>query len=451
MPAESPATSVSSQAASRARSLARVWLDPRFLLWNLLTLAACPLVLMNKAYRYFRGRRLYEFETVRWTVRPESEQAALAWKSAPGPRVVLAGVSFGEAMMMEAVSKALRAKRPDVAIAHCIRDPHSRRLISRANPELAVLPWPYEFMWPISKWLGRFDPDVLLFTQSFRNRPLAIAAGLYGTAVAMFAGKIRPRKSAYYRLAKPLYRWLLGAFQGLMLQDEESCAEARRFAGPRTRVVLTGDIKFDLAPQKLSAERREDLDRWLGSGPMVAAGSTESEAEDRMVLEAFFALRTEREAQLLHAPRRTDRAAEVAGLALELGLTVSRRSLGEGPADVMLLDTLGELAHAYSACQAAYVGGAFDGEGHNVMEPLVFGVPVCYGMRRGHFEQMQKACEAEGLGRRIRTSSELTSFWQEMLADPGQREQVRVKAAAILERERGALARTVDGILCLLP
>jgi 3-deoxy-D-manno-octulosonic-acid transferase len=91
------------------------------------------------------------------------------------------------------------------------------------------------------------------------------------------------------------------------------------------------------------------------------------------------------------------------------GWTVSRRSEYsirehasasdiQAPVDVFCLDTVGELAVAYRYAQAAYVGGTLNSAGHNMAEPLYWGIPVSYGPARGFFETVKRACEAAGVG-----------------------------------------------------
>jgi len=46
---------------------------------------------------------------------------------------------------------------------------------------------------------------------------------------------------------------------------------------------------------------------------------------------------------------------------------------------ILLVDTMGDLKYLYRNCQAAYIGGGFRKGPHNILEPLVYGIPVCTG------------------------------------------------------------------------
>lgn len=411
-----------------------------------------PVLLANKLQRYFRGRKRYEFDRVRWSCKSPSPEATRVWRESAGPRVVFAGVSFGELQIMEQAARALVAARPDVAVAYCVRDPASREGLARRSPPIPVLPWPYENPLSISIWLEQFDPSLVVFTQSFRNRPLAVALRRWGSKVALLDGIVHPRRSLSHRLGIGLYRHIFRSFHLILVQNRSSLEAAVPFLEKGARVVLAGDMKFDVSIEAPDRVRLESLREWLcaGNDPVLAAGSTESEAEEAMVLEAFSVIRAKRPARLLLAPRKVSRGPRIAEMAAELGLSASLRRSEQPGAEVCVLDTLGELKTAYSMCSAAYVGGSFDGHGHNILEPLVHGVPTCYGMRRGHFGVMQMACEREGLGHRVQGSADLLSFWEKCLDEPGMAMVTKVTVEGLLERERGATERSVQELLALL-
>lgn len=431
--------------------LLSVWLDPWLLLFCVAEVVLSPALLANKLQRRFHGKKRYEFDRLRWSCKSPSPEATRAWLDVDGPKVVFAGVSFGELQIMEQAARKLAAVRPEVAVAFCVRDPVSRGDMARRSPPVPILPWPYENPISISTWIETYDPDLVVFTQSFRNRPLAVALKRWGAKVALLDGIVHPRKTLGHRVGIGLYRHIFRSFDLILVQNQSSLEAASPFVGESSKLVLAGDMKFDVSMEAPDAEKLSSLKGWLGDKiPIVAAGSTESEAEELMVLRALEIVRKKHGARLLIAPRKVARGPRIAELAAELGLSASLRSSGASGADVCVLDTLGELRTAYALCRGAYVGGSFDGHGHNILEPLMHGVPTCYGMRRGHFGQMQIACEREGLGNRVQGSVDLQAFWVKCLNEPDMASNTKGKVEALLARERGATARSVQELLALL-
>jgi 3-deoxy-D-manno-octulosonic-acid transferase len=153
---------------------------------------------------------------------------------------------------------------------------------------------------------------------------------------------------------------------------------------------------------------------------------------------------------LLLAPRKLKRVDEIVELIRARGLIVSRRTQPVPGADVFILDTLGELSLAYQFSVAAFVGGTLDGVGHNVIEPLVWGIPVAYGAGAGKSSPAQRTCEKAGVGFRVQSSEELAAHWVSVLRDEKLRSRLREQSTQLLEAQRGALERNVAAILELI-
>lgn len=371
-----------------------------------------------------------------------------------GPRVVFLGLGLGEFMMARRVGEALRATRPDAEVAYALRDGATVDDLRRRHPGARFLWWPPDGYPAALHWLGEIRPDVLVLTEGYREPFFAAAAARFGARVALQNGRVQYRKSFDRFPQRGFYRWLFGAFDALATRTEEFADNARRVARPGAVVRATGDLKADHQPPPLAPERLASLERWLqGESPLVGAGSTDGLDEERMVLDALTRARESVPCRLLVAPRQMRGAAPLAEEARRRGLSVSLRSEEGGSADVMLLDTQGELAHAYGACRAAYVGGSYaaKGGGHNPLEPLALGVPVAYGTTRGTFEAIQSMLEARGVAARVGGAEELAAFFARFLTDDAARERIGIEGRAIVEEGRGAIAATVAMLLPLLP
>lgn len=433
--------------------LRRVWRDPRILAWWVFLLLTSPVLLLLKLRRYIVRPRPWEFDPGRWRVDDLTPALTSGLREKDGPHVVFIGGGFGEMMMVDRIAGALREARPDVRITFCLRDPNTVAFLKEQRPEQNLAIWPFDALPPVSRWLGRQRPDVIVFTERFRFVTILTCAARYGARVALMNGRCRTREGVVYALSAPFYRWQFHAFSAMGMQREDYFRAAPKFARSDCDIRLTGDIKTDLKEPSLDPQRRAGLDRWLaGDLPLVAAGSTETDEEDRMVLRAFVEARRAAPCRLLLAPRRPWLIEGLLATLAEMGLRVSRRTMESPPAEVMLLDTIGELAIAYGRCASAYVGGAYSegSGGHNVMEPLLWGVPVAYGMRRGYFEALQRACEEHGVGTRIQGSEDLCAFWIRYLRDEAERSRVGEEGRRVIEINRGAVGRTVDMLMPLL-
>ncbi len=100
-------------------------------------------------------------------------------------------------------------------------------------------------------------------------------------------------------------------------------------------------------------------------------------------------------ALLVIAPRKPERFDEVERLARRAGWRVARRTElpvdAEPRVDVVILDTIGELAQLYQVATAVFVGGSLvDAGGHNILEPAVFGKPIVFGPHMHNFAEIAR-------------------------------------------------------------
>ena len=135
------------------------------------------------------------------------------------------------------------------------------------------------------------------------------------------------------------------------------------------------------------------------------------------------------------------------------GLIVSRASRGTtaGNVDVLLVDTIGELAALYALADAAFVGGSLvPVGGHNLLEPIAAGVPVLYGPHTEHVTEIAEALERSGAGVRVATASALGRSFAELALNPAERARRVALGRRFVDANRGALHRTADLILDVL-
>ena len=75
----------------------------------------------------------------------------------------------------------------------------------------------------------------------------------------------------------------------------------------------------------------------------------------------------------------------------------------EPRADVVVLDTIGELATIYQLATVVFVGGSLvPTGGHNILEPAVFGRPIVFGPHMENFAEIAAAFVANGAGVQVR-------------------------------------------------
>jgi 3-deoxy-D-manno-octulosonic-acid transferase len=161
------------------------------------------------------------------------------------------------------------------------------------------------------------------------------------------------------------------------------------------------------------------------------------------------------------APRRPERFREVAELIEISGLSWAQRTgapaARDRDAEVILLDTIGELPSTYSLATVVFVGGSIvDRGGHNVLEPAAAGAAVVTGAHTHNFHAIVDLLnEANALVQLPPVEgneavAKLTEVLRELLADPQRREELSSRAKALIAANQGATAKTMQLITPLL-
>jgi 3-deoxy-D-manno-octulosonic-acid transferase len=119
--------------------------------------------------------------------------------------------------------------------------------------------------------------------------------------------------------------------------------------------------------------------------------------------------------------------------------------------DVVLLDSLGELAGLYRLATAAFIGGTLvPTGGHNPLEAARFGVPVAVGPSMYNFREMAGHFDRAGAWHRAADARALGEIWKKWLDDPAAAREQGARAIRLVEENRGALAKTIDMLAPLL-
>jgi 3-deoxy-D-manno-octulosonic-acid transferase len=181
--------------------------------------------------------------------------------------------------------------------------------------------------------------------------------------------------------------------------------------------------------------------------PVLVTGSTHT-GEEAMLIEVFRSLQ-QRLPDLVWvvAPRHLRRLTEVETLFEEQGLATMRlqqvQEQGRST-EVVLVDSMGELAGLYSIATYVFCGGSFVKRGgHNVLEAAVWGTPVFYGPHMADFSDAKALLEAENAGFCVKTPQELTSRLLYFIEKPEEYAVAGRGALKVTRRQQGSARKQV--------
>ena len=364
-------------------------------------------------------------------------------------------VSVGEVLVARPLVAALKQRLPGRAV-YVSTTTMTGQAVAQAGLPAAdgILYAPFDWPGPVRRTLAALNPDLLVLVETELWPNLIHEARRGGSRVAVVNGRLSPRSFERYRLVRRWLRRVLEEVDLFLMQSEPHAQRIRALGAPEQRVRVTGNLKFDALPAEGLAQGPDWLPAGTRDRPLWVAGSTVA-GEEAAVLRAFRAVRARvPHAALVVAPRHPERFAEIPPLVEAACLRGLRRSRLEGPwrdGEVLLLDTLGELAQVYHAATVVFVGGSLvPAGGHNILEPAVAGRAIVVGPHMENFQEVADQFRAESALVQVRSADELGSEVTALMLDEGRRQALGERARALALRNRGALARTVDALAGLV-
>jgi 3-deoxy-D-manno-octulosonic-acid transferase len=295
----------------------------------------------------------------------------------------LHALSMGEVVAAKPVLKLVREQNPGLTIALSVTTDSGYTAALNMNIADNVFFHPLDCLPFTLLALKRINPDLHVVTDTGFWPGLIDLLYRKKTPILLFNGRISEKSVRRYRIFGSLFKDTFQKFCHLGMQNNNGEKAALSLGVDRERIEVIGDPKYD-AQQPLTDEEKEQLRKTFkleADTPVWIAGSTHA-GEEEIILDAHQQLAAEHpNLVMILAPRRIERAEEVATLLKKRNIPFTLRSSLKHAETVILLDTMGELAKVYSLGQVAFIGKSLvkPGGGHSLIEPLSYGLPVLHG------------------------------------------------------------------------
>jgi 3-deoxy-D-manno-octulosonic-acid transferase len=372
-------------------------------------------------------------------------------------------VSVGEALTARALVEDLKARYPRLKLFLSTTTLAGQEVARRSLQHVdAVFYFPFDWAFIVRRTLDIVKPRVFVMMETEIWPNLLRVCRDRGVKTVLINGRISARSYPRYRLIRPFFRRVLADVDRFCMQSDESARRLIDLGAEQSRVTVTGSLKFDSLdfPTPVShGKPRERVLRFFRVSPrrvLIVAGST-VRGEEAAVLRAFARVKaTTPGALAIIAPRQPERFGEAERLAREAGFVTARRSElpidTEPRADVVILDTIGELAQVYQIATVVFVGGSLvDYGGHNILEPAVFGKPIVFGPYMQNFKEIADAFVTNDAAVQVPSEHALDDTLIGLVTDPVRRARLGAGARALVEANRGAKDKTLAVIEELLP
>ena len=356
----------------------------------------------------------------------------------------LCALSLGEVKSAKQVLKKTKEKNPNLRIVVSVTtdsgyEGASKHLKMAENiffQPLDCLP----FTWLALK---KMKPDLYVIMDTGFWPGFIDQLHKNNTPIILLNGRISSRSAKTYLKIGLLFKNLFQKFGRLYMQNKNSQQAVLSLGVSPEKVELVSDLKFDaleIITEQETAQLK-NIFKLKTNSPLWIAGSTHP-GEEKIILEAHQQLKKKHpNLILILAPRRIERVEEIAKLLEKKNISFSLRSslANNSPNDVIILDTIGELAKLYSLGQVAFIGHSLfkPGGGHSLIEPLSQGLIVLHGPHIENISFVANEANRLGLAFTVYNAKDIQDKVQTLLEHRKNHIELSAKAKSFVNEQKG--------------
>jgi 3-deoxy-D-manno-octulosonic-acid transferase len=374
----------------------------------------------------------------------------------PGaPRIWIHASSVGEIEAIRPVAIGLLEHYPGAVLAITTMTAAGRGAAERRIPGASA--WtlaPFDTPWAVRSFLARLRPDLLLITETEIWPNYFFETARFDARIAVVNGRMSERSMRRYLLARSLFDNALGRANLIMAQSHEDACRYGKF-GLARKIIVTGNTKIAERAEN-EAPIRPELLAFAPERQILIAGST-AVGEEPIVLNAYRLLRQRfANLALVIAPRHLERVGELEKMLQADSLRYVKASAlareSSNGANILLLDTMGDLRALYRRASVAFVGGSLvkGRGGQNPAEPAMASVPVLMGPHHENQREVMRSLLDSGGALVVKDARDLASECTHWLADDAARREAGHSARRAIVNRSGGARLAVEQIQALI-
>ncbi len=369
-----------------------------------------------------------------------------------GQRFWVHAASVGEVQVAIAVIEALRQRDAECEIFLTTMTVHGNRVAREKVPaDVDCLLSPLDVPGIVERAVRAFAPDVYICLETELWPLLIHALSRERAIVHMINGRISERSYTSYQKIKPIVKNCLSLFAKIAVISEKDRMRLINLGASSEKIQVFGNIKYDFPlpenPEQVRKTYTELLD--CSSVPVFIAGSTHS-GEEELLIEYFTTHLQKKNWLFLLVPRHIERVGDIEKLLAGRGsrwqrLSGIKRDGRDRSIQIIVVDSMGELAMLYSVGSINFCGGSLvDRGGHNIMEIAQWYKAPFYGPEISDFADAAQLLEEAGGGFRGADYTDLVEKINYYSKFPQEYKDACAAAGKIAGSLQGVCKRQVD-------
>lgn len=357
-------------------------------------------------------------------------------------------VSVGEAMSIREFVAELRQEFPVLRFVISTVTPTGNniaRSFARQQDFVTFLPFDLNFI--VNKVIRSVKPKIFIIVETEIWPNLIWCLFKNKIPIIVINCRISDSSLRGYKAFRFLFKPLLDKVNLFCCQSKQDALRLEILGVNKERIRITGNMKFDL--KVASASFNDSVLRLDDNEELLVAGSTHP-GEEEMILRIYKELRKKYPGlRLLIAPRRPERAKEIAISARQCGFDsqfVSEMTNQKVQSPVVfILDTIGKLVSFYAIADIVFMGGTMIKKGgHNIIEPAALGKPVIFGPHMFNFRDISAQFVESNCACLVHNEKELEKKLAFFLDNPESAAELGKRAQALVISNRGATHRNIE-------
>ena len=366
-------------------------------------------------------------------------------------------VSVGESIAATPLIKEIKKQNPEQPIIVTTTTSTGAEQIEKLGSLVEHRYMPIDFGFAVKGFLKAIQPKKMLIIETELWPNTLHQVSKFGVPITVVNARLSQKSRNNYAKFQPVFNIIEPYLTKILCQSQSDADHFESLGVAKSKLAITGSIKFDIQIADTIKEKAKALRSELGEHRPIWIAASTHKGEDEQILYAHKnVLEIYPDALLIIVPRHPERFDSVVQLCQSSGFTTVRRTNADihscEKSQVYVGDTMGEMLILIGAADICFMGGSLIGDkvgGHNVLEPAALGIPTISGPSYFNFKEIvENMLKAEAII--IVNSSELSKQLNSMFTNSDSLHAQITIAKSIVEKNVGAISRTISYIKSVL-
>ncbi len=412
------------------------------LLYNIIALCGCfllspLLILIVLSKKKYRGRIINRLGFLNNFYRPKEPGQKTIWVHT---------LSVGETTSALPLLKKIKTSFPDAHLILTVTTKSGQTLAHEQATALVdhIAAAPLDLLPSVLLFLKNIKPDLFILVETDFWPNWLFLLKTNKTPSILVNGRISKDSLTKYQRFSLLFTPLFDNFSALAMQSAQDCEKMIHLGLKKEKLFKLGNLKFDTQGLSNVNKYDEGLSRNRLGIPMDSqvwiCGSTHA-GEEQIIFSVFQKLQVKfPDLKLIIAPRKIERSQEILSLVANTTYTALQKSTlpKNTPWQILILDTLGELANIYQVADVSFIGGSLVNKGgHNPLEAASWGIPVIFGYNMDDFAEIASEMQEKGGAIQVKSENQLLNEMTALLENDAKRIEIGFLAQEWISKNRG--------------